>query len=113
MRTDVKEFKEFLKILCLVSAAMASLSFVGVSIFVSIYSPTGTGAWKNVAYVGILAVFGFAWTSIAALYRLDPKVRGLETEKGIEITRRWIWALLISSWGAFFLLIIGLLITFV
>lgn len=91
---------------------MASLSFVGVSIFASIYTPTSMGEWKNVAYIGVIAVFGFGFTSIVTLYALDPKVKWMETKKQIEGFRKNMWILLGLSWGAFLLLTTGLLIAF-
>lgn len=115
MRPDVKEFREFLRTVCTVSAMMASMSFVGVSILILIYSPLGAtvpGAWRDVAYFGIVAVFGFAWTSITALVGLGPKVKGL-TEKEIKRRHKLLWALLAMSWSCFFVLIAGLLLTFI
>lgn len=115
MRPNVKEFREFLRIVCIVSATMASMSFVGVSILISIYSPLGiteAGPWKRVAYMGIIAAFNFSFTSIFALIRLGPKVKEPETNEKIERTCRGIWVLLSISWASFFLLIAGLLLTF-
>lgn len=115
MRTDAKEFREFLRTVCIVSATMASMSFVGVSIIISIYPPsavTGAGAWRNVAYLGVVAVFGFSATSIAALIWLDPTLKGLKTKREREMTHKGIWVLILVSWFSFLALIAGLLITF-
>lgn len=113
MRTDVREFREFLRTVCTVSAMMASISFVGVSILILIYSPSGVtapGAWKDVAYFGIAAVFGFSATSILSLIAIDPQKKW---GKEIKKARKMIWALLLMSWLFFLVLIAGLWLTFI
>lgn len=115
MRSDVKEFREFLRTVCVVSAMMASISFVGVSILVLIYSPSGVveaGPWKDVAYYGIVAVYGFAATSIITLIALDPRLKVLGQKKVKEFIHKGIWILLLVSWISFLVLIAGLLLTF-
>ncbi len=116
MRAELKEFKEFLKTVCIVSATMASISFVGVSILVLIYSPSGvtaTGAWRDAAYFGVAAVFGFAIVSILTLIVLDPKIVRWESKKRVDQVREWMWGLLLLSWFFFLALIGGLFFTFI
>jgi len=116
MRPNVKEFREFLRTVCVVSAMMASISFVGVSILISIYSPSGvigSEVWNIVAYVGVAAVYVFAIASINALRALDPYAKKWSKgDKGMKKIRRRIWQYMGIGWAFFFILIAGLLFTF-
>jgi hypothetical protein len=75
------EKKEFVKTLCTISVTMASISFVGVAIIMTIYYQTKLGGWLDTAYGGILAVSFFAMTSIFALIQLYPRKK--KTDKTI------------------------------
>jgi hypothetical protein len=113
MQTDLeKEFKEFLRTICLLSATMASLSFVGVSIFASMQLSAGTAEWKNVAYIGVVAAFSFAVLSILSIIDLDPMRKRSFTIEDMKWIRTKTWILLLIGWMSFLLLIGGLLITF-
>lgn len=95
---------------------MASISFVGVSILILIYSPSGvigTGVWNIVAYAGVAAVYVFAIASINALRALDPYAKKWpKNDKGMKKLRRRIWQYMGIGWAFFFILIAGLLFTF-
>lgn len=116
MRPNVKEFREFLRTVCTISAMMASISFVGVSILISIYSPSGvigSEVWNFVAYAGVAAVFAFAVASINALRALDPYAKKWsKSDKGMKKLRGKIWGYMWIGWGFFFILIAGLIFTF-
>lgn len=89
------EKKAFMRTLCLVSATMASLCFVGVSVIISVYfnlpenvSVITKKAWLNVANMGVIAVALFATTSFGILFALFPLPR--EEERPASVIMRQI-----------------------
>lgn len=91
MRDDKKTF---IRTLCAVSATMASLCFVGVSIILSVYfdlpedvSASAREAWLRAANTAIMAVILFACTSLGALMLLFPKIREEKRPPSVIIQR--------------------------
>lgn len=66
---------DFGKFLSTISATMASLSLVGVSIILTIFYKVGLEIWKTVAYWGAFAAFLFAGASILAFMVTHPLTR--------------------------------------
>lgn len=59
MRTDLKECREFLRTLSMVSASMASLSFIGISIILAFLKISIEGAMAGFFAVGLFAIISF------------------------------------------------------
>lgn len=59
MRTDAKECREFLRTLSMVSAAMASLSFIGISIILAFWEIDIRGPMAGFFAVGLFAIVSF------------------------------------------------------
>lgn len=115
MRADAKEFREFSRTIGVISATLASIGFVGVSILVLIYSPAGVvtpGLWKIAAGFGVASVSIFSVTSIVALFGTDPARKWMKTKKEIEKLNKALRELFTLGWVAFSVLVGGLLFTF-
>ena len=90
-----EDMKSFMRLLCTISATMASVSFFGVSVIMSIYfnlpenvPASAKAAWLNAANTGIVAVVLFAFTSLSILFSLFPKMK--EEKRSISAIMRQI-----------------------
>jgi len=89
-----EDMKSFLRLLCTISATMASVSFVGVSVILTIYleiqqsSPDVIKeAWLRAANTGMVSVAFFAFTSFAILFYLFPKTK--EEKTAPSVVTQW------------------------
>ncbi|KXB01304.1 hypothetical protein AKJ41_02005 [candidate division MSBL1 archaeon SCGC-AAA259O05] len=109
-----KDFKDFLKITCQISATMASITFVGLGIILSVYpSPFAEGTLGNAgALAGITSVLGFSYVAFHSLLILDPYERGsrfeVKDEENMKSKEKLLKLTLSGSWLLFIFLLISL-----
>jgi accessory gene regulator protein AgrB len=90
--------KVFIRTLCTISATMASISFIGVSIIITKFYPTTNTVWRLLGIYGAISVVMFAAASFFALMSLALKSKDKE--------RRLLYASVTFGFGwAFFLIL--------
>jgi hypothetical protein len=102
----LEDMKNFMKTLCTISATMASISFLGISIIMTKFYPTTNIYWKLLGVYGAISVIAFAIASYYSLTSLYPKSKDNE--------RRLIYASVgfAVGWASFLVLTLSLAVAF-
>jgi hypothetical protein len=98
-----ENMETFMKTLCTISATMASISFLGISIILTKFYPTTNAVWKWLGIYGAISVIMFAVASFFSLMSLHPKSK----DNDRNLTNA-IWTFIVG-WAFFFVLILVLL----
>lgn len=92
MRTDVKECRDFLRTVCVVSATMASMSFVGLVFILSNW-----GGIRPISVIlGIITVYLFGSVSVVSIFALRPKTA--LSKRDLTKPYNFLLLLFLTSW---------------